>query len=190
LGANGLTAYAGLLRVAALREGDDVWVSAAAGSVGSVVAQLAKLRGHRVVGSAGSPAKVSYLLDEFGLDAAFDYHAGPVGELLREATPDGIDVYFDNVGGEHLEAAIGALRRGGGSRSAARSRVRRRRPPPGPSNMFLLVAKDLSAGFVIESRRPARRDAARARRTTPGRPPALAGDGGRGLDSAPSPSRR
>ena len=144
LGANGLTAYAGLLRVAALREGDDVWVSAAAGSVGSVVAQLAKLRGHRVVGSAGSPAKVSYLLDEFGLDAAFDYHAGPVGELLREATPDGIDVYFDNVGGGHLEAAIGALRRGGRiAICGSISEYDAADPPPGPSNMFLLVAKEL-----------------------------------------------
>ena len=133
LGANGLTAYAGLLRVAGLREGDEVWVSAAAGSVGSIVAQLAKLRGHRVVGSAGSAEKVAYLLDELGLDAAFDYHDGPVAELLREAAPDGIDVYFDNVGGDHLEAAIGALRRGGRiaicgrSRSTTRPSLRRAR---------------------------------------------------------------
>ena len=144
LGGNGLTAYAGLLRVSELREGDEVWVSAAAGAVGSIVAQLAKIRGHRVIGSAGSPAKVAYLLDELGLDATFDYHAGAVSDQLRRAAPDGIDVYFDNVGGDHLEAAIDALRRGG--RIAVCGSVSEYdavEPPPGPSNLFLLVAKDL-----------------------------------------------
>ena len=110
LGGNGLTAYAGLFRIAGLRDGDVVWVSAAAGAVGSLVAQMAKIRGHRVIGSAGSDEKVAYLLDELGLDAAFNYKSGPLPELLREAAPDGIDVYFDNVGGDHLEAALGALR--------------------------------------------------------------------------------
>jgi NADPH-dependent curcumin reductase CurA len=149
LGGNGLTAYAGLFHVAGLREGDLVWVSAAAGAVGSLVAQLAKIRGHRVIGSAGSDDKVSYLLDELGLDAAFNYRAGPLPELLREAAPDGIDVYFDNVGGDHLEAAIGALRKGGrvavcGAISEYDSSV----PVPGPSNLFLLVANDLTVrGF-------------------------------------------
>ena len=109
----GLTAYAGLFDVAGLREGDVVWVSAAAGAVGSLAAQFAKLRGHRVIGSAGSDEKVSYLLDELGLDAAFNHRAGPVAELLRAAAPDGIDVYFDCVGGDHLEAALAALRRHG-----------------------------------------------------------------------------
>ena len=109
----GLTAYAGLFDVAELREGDVVWVSAAAGAVGSLAAQFAKLRGHRVIGSAGSDEKVSYLLDELGLDAAFNHRAGPVADLLRAAAPEGIDVYFDCVGGDHLEAALGALRRRG-----------------------------------------------------------------------------
>jgi NADPH-dependent curcumin reductase CurA len=113
LGGSGLTAYVGLFDVAGLREDDVVWVSAAAGSVGSLVAQMAKIGGNRVIGSAGSDDKVSYLVDELGLDAAFNYRAGPLPELLREAAPDGIDVYFDNVGGDHLEAAIAALRRGG-----------------------------------------------------------------------------
>ena len=113
LGGMGLTAYAGLFDVAGLREGDVVWVSAAAGAVGSLAAQFAKLRGHRVIGSAGSDEKVAYLLDELGLDAAFNHRAGPVAELLRAAAPDGIDVYFDCVGGDHLEAALGALRRHG-----------------------------------------------------------------------------
>ena len=113
LGGMGLTAYAGLFEVAGLREGDVVWVSAAAGAVGSLAAQFAKLRGHRVIGSAGSDEKVSYLLDELGLDAAFNHRAGPVADLLRAAAPEGIDVYFDCVGGDHLEAALGALRRRG-----------------------------------------------------------------------------
>jgi NADPH-dependent curcumin reductase CurA len=149
LGANGLTAYAGLFHVAGLREGDVVWVSAAAGAVGSLVAQMAKLRGHRVIGSAGSPDKVAWLLGELGVDAAFDYKSGPLPELLREAAPDGIDVYFDNVGGDHLEAAIGALRRGGRVAICGTiSEYDSAEPPPGPSNMFLLVAKDLTVrGF-------------------------------------------
>ena len=122
----GLTAYAGLFDVAGLREGDVVWVSAAAGAVGSLAAQFAKLRGHRVIGSAGSDEKVAYLLDELGLDAAFNHRAGPVAELLRAAAPEGIDVYFDCVGGDHLEAALGALRRRRAGR-AVRSRLAVRR---------------------------------------------------------------
>jgi NADPH-dependent curcumin reductase CurA len=145
LGGNGLTAYAGLFHVAGLREGDVVWVSAAAGAVGSLVAQFAKLRGHRVVGSAGSPAKVEWLLDDLGLDAAFDYKSAPLDQLLRAAAPDGIDVYFDNVGGDHLQAAIGALRRNGRVAICGTiSDYDAAAPPPGPSNLFLLVAKDLT----------------------------------------------
>ena len=143
LGGNGLTAYAGLFHVAGLREGDVVWVSAAAGAVGSLVVQLAKIRGHRVVASAGSDEKVAWLSDELGVDAAFNYRSGRLPDLLRAAAPDGIDVYFDNVGGDHLEAAIGALRRfGAGSRSAERSRsTTTPTPPPGPSNLFLMAPK-------------------------------------------------
>jgi len=149
LGANGLTAYAGLFRIAGLRDGDVVWVSAAAGAVGSLVSQMAKIRGHRVIGSAGSPEKVRYLLDELGVDAAFDYTSGPLPELLREAAPDGIDVYFDNVGGDHLAAAIGALRNNGRvAMCGAISEYDADEPPPGPSNLFLLVAKNLTVrGF-------------------------------------------
>src|SRR4051812_6475895 len=112
LGMPGLTAYAGLLDVAALKDGDVVFVSGAAGAVGSLAGQIAKLRGHTVVGSAGSPEKVAWLR-ELGFDAAFNYRDGPVSEQLKAAAPDGIDVYFDNVGGEHLEAAIGRLRNHG-----------------------------------------------------------------------------
>lgn len=145
LGASGLTAYAGLFHVAELRDGDIVWVSAAAGSVGSLVAQLAKLRGHRVVGSAGSDEKVRYLLGTLGLDAAFNYKRGALPELLRAAAPDGIDVYFDNVGGDHLEAALGALRkRGRVAMCGAISEYDASEPVPGPSNLFLAVANELT----------------------------------------------
>jgi NADPH-dependent curcumin reductase CurA len=145
LGANGLTAYAGLLRIAALRPGDVVWVSAAAGCVGSLVAQIAKLRGHRVIGSAGSAAKVRYLRDVLGLDAAFDYTAGPLPDLLRQAAPDGIDVYFDNVGGEHLRAAVDALRPYGRIAICGMiSQYESPRPAPGPDNLMLAVTKSLT----------------------------------------------
>ena len=143
LGGIGLTAYAGLFDVAQPRQGDVVWVSAAAGAVGSLAAQFAKLRGHRVIGSAGSAEKVSYLLDELGLDAAFNHTAGPVDELLRETAPEGIDVYFDCVGGDHLEAALGALRRGG--RVALCGAVSQYgRPARGPENLFQATANDLT----------------------------------------------
>jgi NADPH-dependent curcumin reductase CurA len=143
LGGMGLTAYAGLFDVAGLREGDVVWVSAAAGAVGSLAAQFAKLRGHRVIGSAGSDEKVSYLLDELGLDAAFNHRAGRVEDLLRAAAPEGIDVYFDCVGGDHLEAALGALRRWG--RVALCGAVSQYgRPQRGPANLFQATANDLT----------------------------------------------
>jgi NADPH-dependent curcumin reductase CurA len=145
LGGNGLTAYAGLFRIAGLRDGDVVWVSAAAGAVGSLVAQMAKIRGHRVIGSAGSDEKVSYLLGELGLDAAFNYKSGPLPELLREAAPDGIDVYFDNVGGGHLEAALDTLRNEGRVAICGTiSEYDADDPLPGPSNLFMAVAKNLT----------------------------------------------
>jgi NADPH-dependent curcumin reductase CurA len=145
LGGNGLTAYAGLFRIAGLRDGDVVWVSAAAGAVGSLVAQMAKIRGHRVIGSAGSDEKVSYLLGELGLDAAFNYKSGPLPELLREAAPHGIDVYFDNVGGGHLEAALDTLRNEGRVAICGTiSEYDADDPLPGPSNLFMAVAKNLT----------------------------------------------
>jgi NADPH-dependent curcumin reductase CurA len=143
LGGIGLTAYAGLFDVAGLREGDIVWVSAAAGAVGSLAAQFAKLRGHRVIGSAGSDAKVAHVLDDLGLDAAFSHRAGSVAALLRAAAPEGIDVYFDCVGGDHLEAALGALRRRG--RVALCGAVSEYgRTARGPANLFQATARDLT----------------------------------------------
>jgi len=111
LGVPGLTAYIGMTRFAGVADGDTVFVSGAAGAVGSVAGQIAKLKGAgRVIGSAGSDDKVKLLVEEYGFDAAFNYKSGPVAEQLAQAAPDGIDVFFDNVGGEHLEAAIGALK--------------------------------------------------------------------------------
>ncbi len=109
-GMPGLTAYAGLLRTAALKDGDVVFVSAAAGAVGQVVCQIAKIKGHTVIGSAGGAEKAAYLTS-IGVDHVIDYKAEPdlTAALLR-AAPDGIDVYFDNVGGAHLEAALVAAR--------------------------------------------------------------------------------
>lgn len=106
-GTSGQTAYIGIELIGPLRPGDVVFVSAAAGSVGSIAAQIAKLKGHRVIGSAGGEAKCAFLRDELGLDAAIDYKAVPkLTKALAEAAPEGIDYYFDNVGGEHLHAAI------------------------------------------------------------------------------------
>ena len=109
-GMPGLTAYVGLLKIAALKDGDVVFVSAAAGAVGQMVCQIAKLKGHTVIGSAGGAEKIAYL-KEIGVDHAIDYKAEKdlTAALLR-AAPGGIDVYFENVGGEHLEAALVAAK--------------------------------------------------------------------------------
>ena len=151
LGMPGLTAYAGLMAAARFRPGDTVFVSGAAGAVGSLVGQIAKLSGAaRVIGSAGSPEKVARLL-ELGFDAAFDYHDGPVLPQLRRAAPEGIDVYFDNVGGEHLEAAISALNvHGRVCLCGAISQYNATEPPAAPRNLALAIGKQLSLqGFLV-----------------------------------------
>jgi len=106
LGLTGLTAYGGLLIIGALRDGENVFVSAAAGAVGSVAAQIAKIKGCYVIGSAGSEEKCRWLKEELGLDAAINYKQGNLRGALKAAAPKGIDVYFENVGGEHLNAAL------------------------------------------------------------------------------------
>ncbi|WP_229695356.1 NADP-dependent oxidoreductase [Streptomyces lacrimifluminis] len=114
LGQTGFTAYVGLTRIVELRPGDTVFVSAAAGAVGTAAGQFARLLGaERVLGTAGGPDKCALLVKEFGYDAAADYRAEPVRDALARLAPDGIDVYFDNVGGEQLAAALHALRTGG-----------------------------------------------------------------------------
>lgn len=152
-GMPGMTAYAGLLRVAALKEGDVVFVSAAAGAVGSVVCQIAKIKGHTVIGSAGGAEKVAFL-KEIGVDHVIDYKATKdLTAALMEAAPKGIDVYFENVGGEHLEAAINA------ARPFARfalcgmiSQYNETGEPKGPSNIIQAVGKSLRLeGFIVSN---------------------------------------
>jgi NADPH-dependent curcumin reductase CurA len=109
LGTTGATAYFGLLDVAEAKEGDDVFVSASAGAVGSAVVQIAKAKGMRVIGSAGGAEKCEFVR-ALGADAVIDYRAGPILKSLAAAAPDGIDVYFDNVGGDHLDAALAVAR--------------------------------------------------------------------------------
>jgi NADPH-dependent curcumin reductase CurA len=155
LGSPGWTAYVGLLEIGALRDGDVVFVSGAAGAVGSIAGQIARIRGHRVIGSAGSAAKVAHLRDRLGFDAAFDYRSGPVAASLHAAAPDGIDLYFDNVGGEHLEAALDAMRMFGrvavcGAIAGYDAAER----PPGPSNLHLLFARRITMrGFMVRDHR-------------------------------------
>ncbi|MES2725262.1 MAG: NADP-dependent oxidoreductase [Pseudomonadota bacterium] len=106
LGGTGFTAYGGLLHIGQLKDGEQVFVSTAGGAVGSVAAQIAKIKGCYVVGSTGSDEKATWLRDEVGLNAVINYKAQPIRKALEEATPNGLDVYFDNVGGDHLEAAL------------------------------------------------------------------------------------
>lgn len=113
LGPSGLTAWAGLFRVARLQPGETLFVSAGAGAVGSLVVQMAKLKGAKVIASVGTDSKVRHLVEHLGADVAFNYRHAPVHESLRRAAPEGIDVYFDGVGGDHLDAALLQLRNGG-----------------------------------------------------------------------------
>lgn len=149
LGMPGFTGWHGL-SLGEPKEGETVWVSAAAGAVGSVAGQIAKLRGCRVIGSAGSPEKLAWL-HELGFDAAFDYRDRPLRDTLRELAPDGLDVYFDNVGGDHLEAAIHAMRNHGRIVACgAIAHYNAVEPPPGPRNLFMIVTKRLTVrGFII-----------------------------------------
>ncbi|MFH9977657.1 NADP-dependent oxidoreductase [Streptomyces sp. NPDC017179] len=152
LGMTGLTAYAGLLRIASFKEGDAVFVSGAAGAVGGQVGQIARLKGaSRVIGSAGSDEKVRLLTEEYGFDAAFNYRNGPVAEQLKAAAPDGVDVYFDNVGGEHLEAAIGSLNLGGRIAVCGMISVyNNTEPAPGPRNLARLIqTRGRIQGFLV-----------------------------------------
>ncbi len=149
LGMTGMTAWAGL-SMAAVKAGDVIYISGAAGAVGNVAGQLAKLRGCRVIGSAGSDEKVKRLLEECGFDAAFNYKSGPVLDQLNKAAPEGIDVYFDNVGGDSLQAALSALRIHG--RIIACGGIagyNEEKPKPGPSNLFNMTTKRLTMKGLI-----------------------------------------
>ncbi len=151
LGMTGMTAYFGLFDVGALKDGETVVVSGAAGAVGSVVGQLAKIKGCTVIGIAGGPEKCAWIVDELGFDAAIDYRTENVKRALWAAAPTGIDVYFDNVGGAILDAALTRLRRG--ARVAicgAISTYNATEPQPGPANyMSLLVNRARMEGFLV-----------------------------------------
>jgi NADPH-dependent curcumin reductase len=153
-GTTGLTAYFGLLRVGALADGETVLVSGAAGATGSIAGQIAKLKGCRVVGTAGGPQKCA-LLGELGFDAAIDYrlHDDPAtfAKAIREACPDGVDVVFDNTGGPFLEAAISRINeRARIVLCGAISQYNTVEPPPGPRNYLQLILKRARMeGFIV-----------------------------------------
>jgi NADPH-dependent curcumin reductase CurA len=153
LGTTGLTAYAALTNVARVEPGDTVFISAAAGAVGSVAGQIAETLGAaRVIGSAGGAAKTELLLDEFGFDAAVDYRKGDLAGQLAAAAPEGIDVYLDSVGGEHLRVAVEAMRPGGRiALVGAISGYNGATAEPGP-DLYLAATKELSLrGMLVTS---------------------------------------
>jgi NADPH-dependent curcumin reductase CurA len=151
LGMPGMTAYFGILDVGAIQEGETVLVSGAAGAVGSLVGQIAKIKGCRVVGIAGGPEKCAYLTDEIGFDAAIDYKSESLYPAIKSACPKGIDVYFDNVGGETLDAALAFLRyRGRIALCGAISQYNRTEEMQGPKNyLSLLVNRGRMQGFIV-----------------------------------------
>ncbi|BBB59616.1 NADP-dependent oxidoreductase [Undibacterium sp. KW1] len=152
LGMPGMTAYFGLLEVGQPKEGDTVVISGAAGAVGTIVGQIAKIKGARVVGIAGGADKVRYLTEELGFDAAIDYKSEDVGAALKQHCPKGIDVYFDNVGGDILDAALAQL--AFGARvviCGAISQYNNTTPIKGPSNYLNLMVKRATMKGVMVS---------------------------------------
>ena len=158
LGTTGLTAYVGLLHIARFQAGDSVFVSGAAGSVGSAVGQIAKLMGaSKVIGSAGSAEKIEIATGRYGFDAALNYKDGPVRKTLREhfgaQNGEGIDVYFDNVGGDHLEAALDLMNDGGRlALCGAISSYNATERSPGPDNLWHAITRGLTLqGFTVNN---------------------------------------
>ena len=152
LGMPGMTAYVGLNRFGEPKEGETVFVSAASGAVGANVCQIAKMKGCRVVGSVGSDAKAEYLKAECGADETINYRTcGDLTEALRAAAPDGVDVYFENVGGEHLQAALNAMNPFGRIVACGMiSTYNNAEPAPGPNNLMLIVGKKIRInGFIV-----------------------------------------
>jgi NADPH-dependent curcumin reductase CurA len=151
LGMPGLTAYVGLYDLAEPQPGETVFVSAASGAVGSVVGQLARIRGCTVIGSVGSEEKLRYVRDDLGFDAAFNYQVTSPEQALAELAPDGIDVYFDNVGSDHLQAAIGAMRMFGRITICGMISIyNATAPEPGPNNLILMLTRRLRMrGFIV-----------------------------------------
>jgi NADPH-dependent curcumin reductase CurA len=153
LGMPGLTAYAGIVHVANVQPGETVFVSSAAGAVGLVAGQVAKLRGAaKVIGSTGNSAKAELLVSSYGFGAALNYRDGPIDSQLRRIAPEGIDVYLDNVGGDHLEAAIAMMNPHG--RIAACGMISRYNSTDldiGPRNIMQVIAKRITLrGYIID----------------------------------------
>ncbi len=154
LGMPGLTAYVGLLRIAQMKDKERVFVSAASGAVGSVAAQIAKNHGCYVVGSAGSDEKCAYLTKELGVDKAINYHKEPdLTSALRAAFKEGIDVYFDNVGGGHLVAALNNMRPNGRIALCGMiDQYNATQMPEGPGNLALAIGLSLTLrGFIVSN---------------------------------------
>lgn len=152
LGITGKTAYFGLLNIGRPKEGETVVVSAAAGAVGSVVGQIAKIKGARVIGIAGGDKKCAWLTDALGFDAAIDYRAGNLFKALKQHCPDGIDVYFDNVGGAVLEAALFNMALHGRiACCGAVSQYDTGTPDPGPRGVpgLIVVKRLMMQGFIV-----------------------------------------
>lgn len=163
LGPVGLTAYFGLLDVGRPKEGETLVVSAAAGAVGSLVGQIGKIHGCRVVGVAGGPEKCRWLVNRLKFDAAIDYKHENVAEALARHCPDGIDVYFDNVGGDILDAALARMNNFGRVVACgAISQYTAERPPAGPSNFLMVISKRLRIqGFIVLDYLPRAEEAVR-----------------------------
>jgi NADPH-dependent curcumin reductase CurA len=152
LGMTGMTAYVGLMKIGQLKEGETVFVSAASGAVGSIVCQIAKIKNCKVIGSAGSAAKIKWLKEQAGVDEAFNYHDVPdVSAKLAELCPQGIDLYFDNVGGDHLQGAIDGMNDFGRIVCCGMISVYNdEQPQPGPNNLFKIIGKRLRVeGFIV-----------------------------------------
>ena len=151
LGMTGLTAYGGLLNIGKPKEGETIFVSAASGAVGAVVCQIGKIKGCRVVGSAGSKEKVAWLLEEAGIDAAFNYkEVNNLRKELGKHCPNGLDIYFESVGGKHLEAALEHMNNYGRiALCGAISQYNATAPPQGPRNLYIAIGKRLTLkGFI------------------------------------------
>ncbi|HSH02773.1 MAG TPA: NADP-dependent oxidoreductase [Anaerolineae bacterium] len=156
-GMTGQTAYWGLLDIGQPKEGETVFVSSAAGAVGSIVCQIAKLKGCTVIGSAGSAEKVAWLKEEIGVDHAFNYkEVESVGQALRDVAPKGIDIYFENVGGDHLEGALANMRPNGRIPMCGMiSQYNATEPVPGPTNLANIIGlRLLLKGFIVSDYMP------------------------------------
>jgi NADPH-dependent curcumin reductase CurA len=151
LGMPGMTAYTGLLGAAEMKDGETVLISGAAGAVGSVAGQIARIKGCRVVGTAGSTEKIAYLTEELGFDHAFDYHDADLRKGIREGAPDGVDVFFDNVGGDILQAGLSCMREFGRiALCGAISMYNDTDVAPGPANLPRMIGLGLNMrGFLV-----------------------------------------